>query len=329
MAPGYTVEFNAAAQRQIPISQIAALYVDNSLNPSNVVVVFPDTNFAVTVPANSSGYYPVITNGVRFFTYNQLVPTASDHTIIQILNFLPPALAVASGPAQGASLGTVTEIDSGPGLTGGPITTQGTISLIIPVPVASGGTGAANPANALSNLGAAPIASPTFTGVPAGPSAVGTTNTTQLATTAFARAMLAARVENETHPTDPASTTSMTGVMCGYAQTITPQITGRVLALFSGIFNNTTAGSAGSALILYGTGTPPANGAAVVGTGAGVVLYYRVVAASTGLQVPFTCFGFVQGLTLGTQYWFDLRQRVEQVAGTLFIQSSCNALIEI
>jgi hypothetical protein len=43
----------------------------------------------------------------------------------------------------------------------------------------------ANAATSLSNLGGAPLASPTFTGVPAAPTAAADTNTTQIATTAF------------------------------------------------------------------------------------------------------------------------------------------------
>jgi len=52
--------------------------------------------------------------------------------------------------------------------------------------VAGGGTGSTTAAGALTNLGAAPLASPTFTGVPAAPTAAAGTNTTQVATTAFA-----------------------------------------------------------------------------------------------------------------------------------------------
>lgn len=53
------------------------------------------------------------------------------------------------------------------------------------VAIANGGTGATVAATALSNLGGAPLASPTFTGVPAAPTASAGTNTTQIATTAF------------------------------------------------------------------------------------------------------------------------------------------------
>jgi len=51
--------------------------------------------------------------------------------------------------------------------------------------VAGGGTGSTTAAGALTNLGAAPLASPTFTGVPAASTAAAGTNTTQVATTAF------------------------------------------------------------------------------------------------------------------------------------------------
>ncbi len=51
--------------------------------------------------------------------------------------------------------------------------------------IANGGTGSTTATGALSNLGAAPIASPTFTGTPTAPTASVGTNTTQVATTAF------------------------------------------------------------------------------------------------------------------------------------------------
>jgi len=51
---------------------------------------------------------------------------------------------------------------------------------------------AANASTALTLLGAAPLASPTFTGLPLAPTATLGTNTTQIATTAFVAAALAA-----------------------------------------------------------------------------------------------------------------------------------------
>ena len=68
--------------------------------------------------------------------------------------------------------------------TGLPLTTGVTETL----PVGNGGTGATTANGALTNLGAAPIASPTFTGDPRAPTATAGTSTTQLATTAFVTA---------------------------------------------------------------------------------------------------------------------------------------------
>lgn len=77
--------------------------------------------------------------------------------------------AAANGSAGGG--GTVTSVTAGAGLTGGAITTTGTIALSSPVSLANGGTGATTAGAALTALGAAPVASPTFTGtvtIPAG-----------------------------------------------------------------------------------------------------------------------------------------------------------------
>ncbi|MBI5527542.1 MAG: hypothetical protein HY897_14500, partial [Deltaproteobacteria bacterium] len=63
-----------------------------------------------------------------------------------------------------AGTGTVTNVATGTGLTGGPITTTGTISLSTPVSIANGGTGAITASAALSNLGGASLtAANTFT----------------------------------------------------------------------------------------------------------------------------------------------------------------------
>jgi hypothetical protein len=59
------------------------------------------------------------------------------------------------------------------------------------VTVANGGTGATTAAQALTNLGAAGLAAPAFTGAPTAPTAAPGTNTTQLSTTAFVQAAVA------------------------------------------------------------------------------------------------------------------------------------------
>ena len=78
-------------------------------------------------------------------------------------------------------------------------TGSGTLTWVAPsasslsgtVAVANGGTGATTATGALTNLGAAPIASPTFTGTPAAPTAAAGTNTTQVATTEFVTGAIA------------------------------------------------------------------------------------------------------------------------------------------
>ncbi len=62
------------------------------------------------------------------------------------------------------------------------------------IPVANGGTGSPTPAGALANLGGAPLVSPALTGIPTAPTPAQTVNNTQIATTAFVKAALAALV---------------------------------------------------------------------------------------------------------------------------------------
>ena len=57
--------------------------------------------------------------------------------------------------------------------------------------VVNGGTGSSTASGARTNLGAAAIASPAFTGTPTAPTAASGTNTTQIATTAFVQAEIA------------------------------------------------------------------------------------------------------------------------------------------
>lgn len=62
------------------------------------------------------------------------------------------------------------------------------------IPIANGGTGSSTPAGGLANLGGAPLVSPALTGVPTAPTPAQTVNNTQIATTAFVKAALAALV---------------------------------------------------------------------------------------------------------------------------------------
>jgi len=93
--------------------------------------------------------------------------------------------------SAGAGSGTISAVNPGTGITGGGTSGAVTVSLQVPVTVPNGGTGATTAAQALTNLGAAPLAAPAFTGAPTAPTAAPGTNTTQLSTTAFVQAAVA------------------------------------------------------------------------------------------------------------------------------------------
>lgn len=100
--------------------------------------------------------------------------------------------------------------------------------------------------------GAAPLASPTFTGVPAAPTASIGTNTTQLATTAFVQAALAALVASSPSALDTLNelaaalgndanfATTMTNALAAKAPLASPAFTGVPTAPTAALGTNTT-----------------------------------------------------------------------------------------
>jgi hypothetical protein len=107
-------------------------------------------------------------------------------------------------------------------------------------------------------------------------------------------------------PTDPASTTSNTGVMMGLAGTITPAVTGNVLFVVDFNVSNNAASNGCIWTLKYGTGVAPVNGAAFTGTTAGRASTAVNNANTAGLVTFGSSKGYVTGLTLSTAYWFDL-----------------------
>lgn len=116
-------------------------------------------------------------------------------------------------------------------------------------------------------------------------------------------------------PADPTGTTSTTGVMMGLGAvvapntaSITPTVTGRVKAtIVLNLTNSTaTAGDGAKAQIRYGTGTAPANGAALTGTTIGSILTSVLERATANDLQGVTLVGVATGLTPGTAYWFDV-----------------------
>ena len=104
-------------------------------------------------------------------------------------------------------LGTAAAADTGTGAANVPTITQADaryqpldadLTALAAVTVTAAGTAMVSAANAAAQLalvGGAPLASPTFTGTPAAPTAAGGTNTTQIATTAFVTTAVAASVK--------------------------------------------------------------------------------------------------------------------------------------
>lgn len=107
-------------------------------------------------------------------------------------------------------------------------------------------------------------------------------------------------------PAAAGASSSTTGIMAGFGATckITPALTGRVRFTFVGNMSNNTSLARPVVILFYGTGTAPANGVVPTGTQAGDQLSGNVALANG--QLPFTQDTIVVGLSVGTQYWFDL-----------------------
>ena len=106
-------------------------------------------------------------------------------------------------------------------------------------------------------------------------------------------------------PSNPTGTASTTGVMMGLAGTITPNITGNAQITVNGtIFNATAIADGAKIQIRVGTGTAPANAAALTGSTCGTMPQY--VASTTAGKVPFSTTCYVSGLTPGIAEWIDV-----------------------
>lgn len=109
----------------------------------------------------------------------------------------------------------------------------------------------------------------------------------------------------------PSGTNSSSYVMvglaanAGFASTITPLITGNIYVSFAGgQINGSVNPQQVSYQIRYGTGTPPVNGTPIFGTQLGSIR--TIVVPEINNRSTIRAVGYVTGLTLGTQYWFDL-----------------------
>ena len=131
-------------------------------------------------------------------------------------------------------------------------------------------------------------------------------------------------------PGNPTGTTNTSGLMAGLAGAITPAFSGRVMIIISGRITNSggTAGQGAAAAIRYGTGSAPANGAALTGTEIGNITAMLLERSTASDPFPFTCSALVTGLVLGTAYWIDLRQAAS-VGGTGVVSNISISAFEV
>lgn len=115
----------------------------------------------------------------------------------------------------------------------------------------------ANQASALLTLGAAPLASPAFTGIPTAATAAAGTNTAQLATTAFVQAAV-------TPKANKATTLAGYGIIDG--QPLDADLTALAALTTPGLYTNTGEGTAAArSIAVSGPGLSVANGNGVAG----------------------------------------------------------------
>ncbi|MGH3273584.1 MAG: DUF1859 domain-containing protein [Streptosporangiaceae bacterium] len=117
------IDFFTQFQRK-DITQIQSVFVDNSENTEIFQLTNQAVNQTIDVPAGSQGYYPILAPNPPKF----LAATKGAATIqLQFLNF---SIGLFNPGGSGGGMSGVTEVDTGLGLTGGPITSTGTISAL-------------------------------------------------------------------------------------------------------------------------------------------------------------------------------------------------------
>lgn len=140
----------------------------------------------------------------------------------------------------------------------------------------------------------------------------------------------------QANPADPATTTSVTGVMMGIGSVsvITPMATGKINIVVSGDIDNSGAGNGAQVQIRYGTGAAPANGTALTGTVLGglVKIVNGNVTGLLGLVLTvgrnsFSLNGYIPDLIIGTAYWIDI-SLASITAGTSRVRDLSVSIIE-
>lgn len=103
----------------------------------------------------------------------------------------------------------------------------------------------------------------------------------------------------------PAGTLSTTGVMVGLNCQITPRTSGILIINLGGEAVVASGGTSGTLRIAIGTGTPPANGAAIP---AGATILVSAMPDPSNQGAEFSISALALGLVRGAQYWIGAVQ---------------------
>jgi hypothetical protein len=126
-------------------------------------------------------------------------------------------------------------------------------------------------------------------------------------------------------PSNPTGTTASTAVMMGLGTTckITPSFSTRVVVVVAGLAANTTSAHAAGVRLFQGTGTAPANAAAMAGNS--LINPMPIVPTSGGVGVPFTLVGLATGLGVGIPIWYDVAVNTDGTGTATITNLTCNA----
>jgi hypothetical protein len=304
---------------------------------AGATIVLPDTAYAQLSASAGAADFTGVTYLGDGMTYQcTLKSTVGNVVLPNQIRYGASAVAILSDAeysqlslsAISVLFSAVTTLGGGGGISppagdiGGSASSPTVVSthLTSPLPIAQGGSGAATAAQDAVFAGPASGGS----GAPSFRSLVAAD--LPAATTLAQGALKLPAASLGASPAAPASTTSTTLVMAGLAETITPANTGKVLVILSGSATNSTTGINGTVGARYGTGTPPANGAAVTGTRFGGVADQGVHNGSVSAGSAFI-FQQVLTLTANTTYWFDLCQST--ASNTASLPAVAVSLVEL
>lgn len=149
------IQFALSGNSPVALSQICALYVDNRRCGVDTDFLFPDSGFLLTVPAHAQGLFPVLTNALMFYAIGQGA-ALGDVTIVQILNGMPPPIALVISTQQNnvAVVGINPTVNATTQIV--PATVSGTLNtLSLSIDLTAGGAAGAVQLSLIDGLGAA------------------------------------------------------------------------------------------------------------------------------------------------------------------------------